>query len=308
MRSNMEKTNMAELNGDFSMAGLTLPEAIVCDLDGTTFTPKGEVSERTANALRSAIGAGIEVLFATGRPDRVLDSLNAADIGHQTVICSNGAHVIDVSSGNSLSISALDTELTYDVISKVRSALPKATFAAETLNGFIFEQSGPILKATEELLTQDDQAVSHFDPRSYSQILKVFVIDQSIEHERFAQIGFDAIGNSVYSTFSGVSGTIEFGPHGVNKATALQTWSEQRNIDPADIWAFGDMPNDLEMLQWAGTGWAMANAHPQVLEVANRRCGSNREDGLAQVVETLLTRKDRLLNSEGDPRGAAYAR
>ena len=52
--------------------------------------------------------------------------------------------------------------------------------------------------------------------------------------------------------------------------------------------AFGDMPNDLDMLAWAGHGVAVANAHPDVLAVADEITASNDDDGVAQVLERLL--------------------
>ncbi|MGH3928807.1 MAG: HAD family hydrolase, partial [Pseudonocardiaceae bacterium] len=51
------------------------------------------------------------------------------------------------------------------------------------------------------------------------------------------------------------------------------------------VLAFGDMPNDLAMLRWAGWGVAMANAHPAVLAVADEITAPNFEDGLALVLE-----------------------
>jgi hypothetical protein len=49
--------------------------------------------------------------------------------------------------------------------------------------------------------------------------------------------------------------------------------------------AFGDMPNDVPMLRWAGHGVAMANAHADVLAAADEVTGTNAEDGVAQVLE-----------------------
>jgi hydroxymethylpyrimidine pyrophosphatase-like HAD family hydrolase len=49
--------------------------------------------------------------------------------------------------------------------------------------------------------------------------------------------------------------------------------------------AFGDMPNDLPMLAWAGHGVAVANAHPEVLAIAAEVTGRNDDDGVAQVLE-----------------------
>ncbi|MEO7061842.1 MAG: HAD hydrolase family protein, partial [Lapillicoccus sp.] len=54
------------------------------------------------------------------------------------------------------------------------------------------------------------------------------------------------------------------------------------------VWAFGDMPNDLPMLAWAGTGIAVANAHPDLLAVADLVCPTNDDDGVAAVLELLV--------------------
>ena len=59
-------------------------------------------------------------------------------------------------------------------------------------------------------------------------------------------------------------------------------------IEQHEVVAFGDMPNDVEMLRWAGWGYAVGNAHPLVLEVADEHAPSIDEDGVAQVLERLL--------------------
>lgn len=60
---------------------------------------------------------------------------------------------------------------------------------------------------------------------------------------------------------------------------------------PADATiAFGDMPNDLPLLAWAGHAVAVANAHPAVLRAADEVTLSNEEDGVALVLERLLQR------------------
>ncbi len=53
--------------------------------------------------------------------------------------------------------------------------------------------------------------------------------------------------------------------------------------------AFGDMPNDLPMLRWAGYGVAVANAHPQVLAAADEITAANDEAGVARVLERLYS-------------------
>jgi len=73
----------------------------------------------------------------------------------------------------------------------------------------------------------------------------------------------------------------------VTKAAGLARWCTELGIPATAAWAFGDMPNDLPMLLWAGTGVAVANAHPDVLAAADVVCPANDDDGVAQVLEML---------------------
>jgi hydroxymethylpyrimidine pyrophosphatase-like HAD family hydrolase len=56
-----------------------------------------------------------------------------------------------------------------------------------------------------------------------------------------------------------------------------------------DVIAFGDMPNDLPMLAWAGYAVAVANAHPDVIAAADEVTASNDQAGVARVLERLFT-------------------
>jgi hydroxymethylpyrimidine pyrophosphatase-like HAD family hydrolase len=60
-----------------------------------------------------------------------------------------------------------------------------------------------------------------------------------------------------------------------------------QGIGRESVIAFGDMPNDLPLLAWAGSSCAVANAHPAVLAAVGRVIGSNDEDGVAACLEQL---------------------
>jgi hypothetical protein len=82
---------------------------------------------------------------------------------------------------------------------------------------------------------------------------------------------------------------VEVTAPGIDKAFALRSLCGQIGIDRAEVVAFGDQLNDLSMLRWAGRGVAMANAHPRVLEATAERAGSNVDDGVAAVIDTLIS-------------------
>jgi hydroxymethylpyrimidine pyrophosphatase-like HAD family hydrolase len=78
------------------------------------------------------------------------------------------------------------------------------------------------------------------------------------------------------------------GALGVSKATTLARFAQELGVLAGDVVAFGDMPNDLPMLAWAGRAYAVANAHPLVLEAVDDVTASNDDDGVAKVIEQLF--------------------
>ena len=96
------------------------------------------------------------------------------------------------------------------------------------------------------------------------------------------------MGERGHLAYSGAHGLAEINPRGVTKAVALEQWCGRLGIAAADVWAFGDMPNDLPMLRWAGVGYAVANAHPDVLAEADAVCPANDDDGVAATLEPYV--------------------
>ncbi|MGH2503725.1 MAG: HAD family hydrolase, partial [Ktedonobacterales bacterium] len=81
---------------------------------------------------------------------------------------------------------------------------------------------------------------------------------------------------------------LEMSARGVDKATTLARLCQRLGVAPAEVVAFGDMPNDVAMLRWAGVGVAVANAHPEALAAASAITTTNMEDGVALALERLL--------------------
>jgi hypothetical protein len=99
---------------------------------------------------------------------------------------------------------------------------------------------------------------------------------------------FAGLATVTYWTSTVTGGLLEVSGPGITKAFSLERMAAGQGIDREQVVAFGDMPNDLPMLAWAGTGVAVANAHPEVLAVADEVTASNDDDGVALVVERLL--------------------
>ncbi len=81
---------------------------------------------------------------------------------------------------------------------------------------------------------------------------------------------------------------LEFASPDVTKATGLEFLAHHLGFARERTVAFGDGENDIELVEWAGYGVAVENAHPRVKEVADFVCPSVDEEGVAQVLEAYL--------------------
>jgi hypothetical protein len=81
-------------------------------------------------------------------------------------------------------------------------------------------------------------------------------------------------------------------PPGCSKGTALKKLAESRGLEREQVMAIGDNFNDVEMMEYAGTAVVMTNSAPELVEMALERgwtiTGTNDEDGVAQVIDSLL--------------------
>jgi Cof subfamily protein (haloacid dehalogenase superfamily) len=254
---------------------------VASDLDGTLVRTDGTISDRTRAALQRAEAAGALVIFVTGRPPRWMKPVVEATGASGLAICANGALVYDLGSGEIVREHALQAESASRLVTALREALPGVQFAVES--GLTFghepgyEPSWPMPNRTvaevEELIA---------DPVSK---LLVKHPDRPPEeiHEQVVKIA----GEEAVVTYSG-NVLLEVSGAGVSKASTLAALCEEQGHVPAEVLAFGDMPNDVPMLRWAGHGVAVGNAHEQVLAVADEVTASNDDDGVARVIERFF--------------------
>jgi Cof subfamily protein (haloacid dehalogenase superfamily) len=260
---------------------------VATDLDGTALRSDGSVSERTAAALRAAEASGLMVVVATGRPPRWMRPIADA-LGHTGLaVCSNGAVVYDLHTDQVLEHTPITRDVVLAVAAAVRGAVPDVTFAIETRDaGFGREESYPMARNVD--LEPDGMRVGTLDELVSDDVIKLLVRHVDLDPDGLLEAARDVAGELAELTHSSRSGLLEISATGVTKAATLARIAERAGIAAEDAVAFGDMPNDLPMLAWAGRGYAMANAHPDVLAATRHRAPPNDEDGVAQVVEKLL--------------------
>jgi Cof subfamily protein (haloacid dehalogenase superfamily) len=262
------------------MVGVDRPKLIATDMDGTLLNSDGAVSPRNAAALARARGEGVPVVVVTGRPPRWLDPL-ADTLTEGLAVCGNGAVTVDLASGETVDEHLLPPPLLHELVGRVRAEVPHIAFAVEY---------GDELHHEVGYRAGGDAALPGITEGDLNQFLNrpaVKLLGQIREWDpdELVAVSRKAVGDLATVTHSSHSGVVEISAPGVTKGTGLAAVAEQCGVAAADIVAFGDMPNDLPMLSWAGRAVAMANAHRDVREVADEITASNDEDGVAAVLE-----------------------
>ena len=256
---------------------------VATDLDGTLLHTDGTVTDRTRDVLAALENKGILVVFVTGRPIRWMDDLWEHVGGHGLSICSNGAVVYDVHAQAVVETRPIPVDVGLEVADAIRTAVPGTAFAVENVDGFAKEK-----RFMERLPLPPGINVGPLSEVYDRPAVKLLARHEEIEPEKFWAQVESQVGHQVTTTWSSVGALVEISALGVTKASTLELLCLARGIDASQVVAFGDMPNDLAMLGWAGTSYAMANAHPMVRDLADKVAPSNEEDGVAATLEELF--------------------
>ena len=262
---------------------MSTPRLVATDLDGTLLHSDGTVTARTRAVLDELDARGVPVVFTTGRPIRWMVDLWEAVGGHGLAICSNGGIVYDVARREVREHRPVPREVGLSLAEAVRAAIPGTTFAVEHTAGWASETGFPRHPDDRE-----DRVQGAWDEIYRDDVVKILAVHRELEPEDFWDRVAHVVGRSAVTTWSSSFALVEISAAGVTKATTLASLAAEMGLGPEEVVAFGDMPNDLPMLEWAGTSYAMANAHASVQELADHLAPSNDDDGVAAVLSELF--------------------
>ncbi|MDL0403589.1 HAD family hydrolase [Corynebacterium lehmanniae] len=267
------------------------PRLIISDIDGTFITSAGRVTDRLRAVIVRAVETGAHFGLATGRPHRwlipVLEQLPLAPV----CVCANGAVVYDPATDRVLHAFELSPSAMAEVVEAAERVL------ADVPHGYGVERVGSSALDPEEecfIITPEynrDAWDSQFGVTDTQTLIsqpaaKLLVRCSSMTSaQMFELIAPEVDPELAHVTYSMDEGLIEVSCPGVNKAAGARYLAERYGVTAADAVAFGDMPNDLELLRWAGVGVAMGNAVPMLHDAADHVTATNDEYGVAQVLE-----------------------
>jgi Cof subfamily protein (haloacid dehalogenase superfamily) len=263
-----------------------LPGLVATDLDGTLVRSDGTVSAYTAGVLAELDDRGVHVVFVTGRPLRWTREVFSYVGSHGLAIVSNGALVWDVARDAPWLERPLAPAVGRDVAHALRRAIPGVRFAVETLEGWTMEE-GYLGNRTDDEQGFPPRRVGDLEDLFAAPALKLLARGGGLAPDEFVEAAVAVVGGAVNVTHSSFP-LLEISAPEVTKASTLALIADLLHVDAADVVAFGDMPNDLPMLTWAGTSYAMADAHPAVLECATHVAPGHDDDGVARVLAEVL--------------------
>ncbi|HEY3993355.1 MAG TPA: Cof-type HAD-IIB family hydrolase [Ktedonobacteraceae bacterium] len=260
---------------------------LAVDLDGTLLSPRPHktITPRTRRALQQAVEAGMRIVIATGQNLAVLQYICASLPIEGPQIIENGAQVADVKTGQIYHEHLLPTAY----IRPVLVALQQAGFhrAYHTRSSVYADTDTPRVRRwyrppVPPVIEVEDVASLYPEP-----CIKVVGVGEESKLRALRPELMDLFAGQLYITQSAYD-LLEFLHPAVSKRQGLITIARDLGIESAEIVAIGDGHNDIGMIQFAGLGVAMGNAHDEVKSLADHVTRSNAEDGVAVVIEDLI--------------------
>lgn len=272
------------------------PLLVATDIDGTLLDRHERVPDANRAVISDLVADGAVFVLATGRPPRwlpqVIEQLPVAPLA----VCANGAVVMDTASGEYLRTRLLQPETLTAIDEILRDRLPGSGIAAERLGPDAADRDFVASPDYQHAWIQPEHLeVGHGEVLS-APVLKLLARIPGMPSADMVDALRGEVQHLADVTYSTTNGLIEFAARGVTKASALaevaaglgQSGAARvgaTGARPAPVTvAFGDMPNDLEMLRWADHGVAMGNAIPLVHAAADEITLTNDEAGLAHVL------------------------
>lgn len=271
---------------------------IATDLDGTLLmSGSHEPHPESAAAVRQALAAGIPIVFATGRtPYDVLPIAEA--VGHRWyAVCCDGTAIVDLRTETVIRTHPLELDVKLEVVKRLRSRFPAVRFLVDRVS------PGPITAGRYGLVVEDGFEApwawaleGASATRSILEVLEdpnivkmcAFLPDDGTHPGAFNRVVAEVSELVTATRIHSEKTFVDMNRRGVSKASGVAELAEMEGVPVSEVFAVGDMHNDVSMLQWAGRSFAVENALEHVRDAADIIVPSNDRGGVAHVVAAAL--------------------
>lgn len=267
---------------------------VALDLDGTTFNSAGDISDVTVRTLNRCKEQGVHVVVSTGRSYNSLPDHIKNVEGIEYAITSNGAHINDINSGEAIYSDYLDPIAVEEV-----ARLKESTGAdievfidgiAYTDDSYLEDvrENGCAYRNAEYVLWSRKGVpdVVALMLENNDRIENVNFIYPTLERLEECRPQIEAIKNATIT--SSFPNNLEVGGPNTSKKTALIELMKRLGVDRSELMCCGDAPNDIQMLEYAAIGVAVANAWGGTKDHADYITDTNDDDGVAKAIERFV--------------------
>jgi Cof subfamily protein (haloacid dehalogenase superfamily) len=265
-----------------------MPYQLICsDIDGTLLDKDRQLAKRTITVLK-AVKDDVQIILASSRMPKAMKHLQAElNITQNPLICYNGALVLDYSTGEPKPLLSLDIPMqVLDFILKTVqqtnihvSIYRNDEWYVEELDYWANREINNT--KAEPTVTNQIELIKKWKTGAH----KIMCMGAAEE----VQVLYNALG-TVYGdtvhTYRSKDTYIEISNKSISKATALELLlKEKYDFGMDKVISFGDNYNDMDLLEASGMGVAVANAKDEVKAIANQLTETNKNDGVAIVLE-----------------------
>ena len=260
---------------------------VAIDLDGTLLNSAKEISQVTAQILRSAREqAGVRIVLATARPPRsVMPFYELLDLD-TPMINYNGALVVEPLTGRVLMHKPIPAKCCRQIIQLARSIYPNVLVSAEVMDRWYTDRFDPAYNTETGKLFEPD-VVAPVEQWADQSMTKLLLLGRA---EKLGEVT-----RTVAERFAGMVATVQTEDHllqimhpTASKSQALSMVAGEMRLQRREVMAIGDNANDVGMLQWSGIAVAMENASPEALAVADHVADHHDADGAAHAIRQLI--------------------
>jgi len=241
------------------------------DVDGTILPPDHQYTFLTKEAIEKAQKNGIEVFIATGRPIHEIKFLTD-ELNIQSCIGYNGASA--VYRNETVMKRTMARETVLEVIDLAKKHKHEIAFFTREKNYFT--------TFDDALIQQFIETFTFKNNARYESSIVDEVLSMSIAHVKPEELSiYEHL--DIQLTVINVPGfekMYDVVQKNITKGTAIEFLLDRLNVDKSEAIAFGDGENDIEMLQSVGIGFAMGNAHPELLKRAKYITKTASESGI----------------------------
>lgn len=266
------------------------PHLIVLDLDGTLLTDDKIITEKTAQSLIKAKQQGHHVMFATGRAYRATAQYYKQLELATPIINFNGAFVHHPTNRSWKTIhETLSLDIVKEMMDSMQQFLWDNIVAEVSDDVYIHHPDDKLIAAyslgNPHITTGEIQKLLKDNPTSL--LINTDISNAAAIQKHLTEVHGELVGHRLWDSPWG--NVIEVFRSGLSKASGLAHVAKWMDIPRDRIIAFGDENNDLEMIDYAGVGVAMANSIDALKLIADEIApASNNEDGIAQVLNERL--------------------